>query len=331
MKAWVIDAGDGSAPAQASLRFADVEEPRAGAGELLLEIRAVGLNRADLSRRAGHYERIATRPPAPIAGLEAAGTVMAVGPGVEGFSPGDRVMGMPSGAYAERALLDARLAMRVPAGMAWTDAAALPVATFTAHDALVTAGRLRPGDTVLVQGASSGVGIAALQIARWLRAARVIGTASSPSRIEALRAYGLTDGIERPGAVAEQVMAITGGRGADVVIDMAGGGAIADSLGACALGARWVQVGRMGGPRGEIDLDLLSRKRVSLVGVTFRTRGVVEFAAVVRNAEHDLSAALAAREIAMPLSAVFPFAEAESAQQAMRSNEHLGKIVLQMP
>jgi NADPH:quinone reductase-like Zn-dependent oxidoreductase len=123
MKAWVIDAGAGSAPGQAALRLADVDEPCAGAGELLVEVRAVGLNRADLSRRAGHYERIATRPQQPIAGLEAAGTVIAVGPDVEGFALGDPVMGMPSGAYAERALLDARLAMRVPAGLAWTEAA----------------------------------------------------------------------------------------------------------------------------------------------------------------------------------------------------------------
>jgi NADPH2:quinone reductase len=325
MKAWVIE----NDPAGNRLEWREVPEPRPGPGELLIAVRAVGLNRADLSRRAGHYERIPTRPPAPIAGLEAAGEVIAIGARVEGFRVGDRVMGMPSGAYAQQALLHARLAMRVPKNLSWTDAAATPVALFTAHDALVTTGRLRQGSRVLVQAAASGVGIAALQVARELGASAVLGTAGSAAKFAELARFGLTHGIDyRTEPVGERVLALTNGDGVDVIVDMVGADAAAANLQAAAVGARWVQVGRMGGTVAQIDLDLVSKKRLSLIGVTFRTRDVDEFAAVVRDAERDLGPAIAMGRFAMPIARTFAFDEAVRAQEFMRTNAHFGKIVL---
>lgn len=325
MKAWVIE----NKPLGNRLAWCEVPEPRPGQGELLVSVRAVGLNRADLSLRAGHFERISTRPPAPIAGLEAAGEVIAVGADVNEFRVGDRVMGMPSGAYAQQALMHARLAMRMPENLSWTEAAATPVAMFTAYDALVSIGRLRHGDRVLVQAAASGVGIAALQVARELGASVVLGTAGSSEKLVELARFGLTHGIDyRSEHIGERVLALTNGEGVDVIIDMVGAGAAAANLQSAALGARWVQVGRMAGSLAQIDLDLLSKKRLSLIGVTFRTRNIDEFAAVVHGAERDLGPALSAGRFAMPVTRVFGLDEADRAQEFMRKNLHLGKIVL---
>lgn len=324
MKAHVIEDA-GGAPV---LRWREVADPRPGPGELLLRVRAVGLNRADLLRRAGHYERIATRPEAPIAGLEAAGEVIALGDGVEGFAVGDRVMGMPSGAYAEQALLHHRLALKVPDALGWERAAALPVALFTAHDALVTAGAMRPGDAVLVQGATSGVGIVAVQAARALGASRVIGTTTSADKLGPLSALGVDSAVfARPG-FADAVLQATGGVGVDVIVDLVGASAAAGHLACAAVGARWVQVGRVGGAKAEIDLNELSRKRIALVGVTFRTRDVDAFAQVVHRAWHDLGSAVLSGAVVSPVDRTWPLAQAAEAQAWLATNRQFGKVVL---
>lgn len=326
MKAWLIEQKDG----RAQLRFADLPDLAPGPHDLLLAVRAAGLNRADLGRNAGHYERVATKPPHPIAGLEAAGEVIAVGSAVSGWSVGERVMGMPSGAYAEQALLDHRLAVRIPDRLSWVQAAALPVALFTAHDAVVGNGRLQGGETIFIQGAASGVGIAAAQIARMLGAGIVAGTASA-AKIPHLAAVGITHPIDyAQGAVAETLLAATNSEGAHVIIDMIGAKAIDDHLALAAVGARWVQIGRMGGASGALDLDLLSKKRLQLLGASFRMRSVEQFAALVHKAWGDLGAAVAAGGIAMPVDRVFPLAEAYEAQRAMRENRHFGKFILEV-
>lgn len=325
MKAWVIEKKDDAA----RLAWQDLPDLVPGPGELLVRTRAVGLNRADLMLNAGHYARIATRPPQPIAGLEAAGEVIGMGAAVTGWKHGDRVMGMPSGAYAEQVLLHHRLAAPVPASLSWSAAAALPVALFTAHDAIVTNGRHRAGESVFVQAAASGVGLAAVQIAR-MRGAPVIAGTASAAKLERLRALGLTHGIDyAQGGTAEAVLAATSGRGADVIVDMIGAKAIDEHLALAALGARWVQVGRMGGNAGAVNLNEVSRKRIALIGVTFRTRDVDEFATVVEAAWRDFGVAVAAGRFIMPVEAVYPLAEADRAQAAMRENRHFGKFVLE--
>lgn len=321
----LIEPGAGGA----ELRLQQVPDPRAGPGELLLAVRAIGMNRADLLLRAGHYERIPTRPPAAIAGLEAAGEVIAIGDGTVGFKIGDRVMGMPSGAYAEKVLLHHRLALRVPNGFSWEEAAALPVALLTAHDALISNGNLAPGEHVLVQGATTGVGILAMQIAKLLGARCVIGTSRTAAKLARLAPYGLDVGIDTGKEdFAKRVLDATADHGADVIIDLVGASAAAGHIACAALKARWVQVGRVSGAKAEIDLNELSRKRIRLVGVTFRTRSLDEFAQVVSAAERDLGTALAARTIISPVDRVFALERAGEAIAYMRSNAHLGKIVL---
>jgi NADPH:quinone reductase-like Zn-dependent oxidoreductase len=315
--------------AGAELRWQEVPDPQPAPGELLVAVRAVGMNRADLLLRAGHYEGIATKPPAPIAGLEAAGEVIALGEGVTGFRLGDRVMGMPSGAYAEKVLLHHRLALRVPAGFSWEEAAALPVALLTAHDGLVSNGSLARGETVLVQGASTGVGIVAMQIAKYWGASVVIGTSTSADKLARLAPYGIDVGIDtRREDFAQRVLELTADRGADVILDMVGAGAVAGHLACAAVKARWIQVGRVSGAKAEIDLNELSRKRLRLIGVTFRTRSLDEFAGVVAAAERDLGAAVAARRIVSPVDRVLALDAACEAHAYMRSNALLGKIIL---
>jgi NADPH2:quinone reductase len=328
MRALIVEPGgpgDGDGP---RLALREVPEPTPGAGELLVDVRAIGLNRADLLLRPGHYERLATRPPAAIAGLEAAGVVLGVGAGVRGFSPGDRVMGMPSGAYAERVLLHHRLALPVPSALPWERAAALPVALLTAHDALATAGRLRPGETVLVQGATSGVGIVAVQAARLLGATRVFGTTTSPDKRARLAALGVDGVLDARGDFGAALLEATGGSGADVIVDLVGAPAAAGHLRAAALGARWVQVGRVGGAVAQIDLNELSRKRLSLVGVTFRTRDLEQFAEVVAAAWRDLGAAVADGRLVSPVDGTWPLADAARAHDHLRANRQFGKLVL---
>ena len=306
----------------------DVPEPRPGPGELLVAVRAIGLNRADLLLRAGHYERLSTRPPAPIAGLEAAGEVIGLGPDVSGFAVGDRVMGMPSGAYAQRALLHHRLALPVPAHLSWEAAAAIPVALLTAHDALATAGRLRPGDAVLVQGASSGVGIVAVQAARLLGASRVFGTTTAATKHARLGTLGVDAVFDARGDFATGVLEATGGAGVDVIVDLVGASAAEGHLRCAAIGARWVQVGRVGGAVAPLDFNELSRKRLSLVGVTFRTRDLDAFAQVVSAAWRDLGAAIADGRLVVPVDGVWPMDEVGQAHARMRRNEQFGKLVL---
>ena len=331
MKAWVIEK---NAAGKSQLDLTDVPDLVPGPNDLVLRTRAAGLNRADLGRNAGHYERIATKPPHPIAGLEAAGEVLAVGSAVHGWAEGERAMGMLSGGYAEQVVIDHRLAVRVPQALSWTQAAAIPVALFTAHDALVSNGRMQEGEAVFLQAASSGVGIAAAQIARARGAAVVAGTGSA-AKLARLAAFGVTHGIDYAagaalGNAAEAVLRATGGAGADVIIDMVGAKAIADHLAMAALGARWVQIGRMGGVAGMIDLDMMAKKRISLIGVTFRSRDVEEFAAVVDAAWRDFGGAVAAGRFAMPVAQVFPLADAARAQDLMRENRHFGKFILEM-
>jgi len=326
MKAWVVVTTDG----KKRLDWQEVAELRPGPEDLLIAVRAAGCNRADQGLNAGHYEQVRYDLPAPIAGLEMAGEVIGMGAEVRGFQIGDRVFGMTSGSFAEQALIRHQVALVIPDGMSWEDAAAIPVSCMTAHDGIVTNGRVQRGDLVLIQGASSAAGIAAIQIAKRFGARTVIGTAGSRDKLAFLaERYGLDVGIDyRTESFAERVLAVTDGSGADVILDMVGASALAGHLASAAVKARWVQVGRMGGTRAEIDLDLLAKKRIQLIGVTFRTRSLDEMAAIAHAMARDLLPALARREIVSPIDRVMGLAEADRALAYMRDNTLLGKIVL---
>ena len=324
----VVEAGGSKA-----IEVQTVARPVPGPGEVLVRVRAAGLNRADLALNVGHFRNSGAALGAAIPGVEFAGEVVESGPGVTGFAPGDRVMAMGQGAFAEFAKIHHRLLIRVPAGVEFIRAATAPVTLMTAHDALVTRAGLRQGDTVLVQAATSGVGIVACQIARMRGAALVMGTSRSAQKIARLQSARMGPDVAiNPDTenTAERVMALTEGRGADVVIDMLGGSCLNDNLHAAALRGRIVMVGRMGGARGDLDLDRMALRRLTLIGVTFRTRSVDEIAEVASAMDLDLAPALASGSLNWPVDKTVALADVAQAYAYMRSNAHAGKIAIRM-
>jgi NADPH2:quinone reductase len=304
-------------------------EPRPN--ELLVRVKATALNRADLFQRQGTYPRQAKAgdDKVTIAGLEAAGEVAGMGADVVGFSIGDRVMATCTGGYAEFVAVDHRLAMPVPAKMIWTEAATIPVSYMTEHNALITNAGLQSGESVLVHAASSGVGIAAIQIAKLFGAKPVIGTGSVPAKFEVLRSLGMDLGINhRTEKLADTVLAATGGRGVDVIIDHIGGPVLDENLRCMALRGRLVSVGRLAGITGELNLDLMALKRLHLIGVTFRTRTLDERIAIARACVADVLPALTDGRLRPLIDRVFPLDQALEAQAYMTTNAQLGKIVL---
>jgi NADPH2:quinone reductase len=314
------------------LEVRDVPRPVPGASEVLVRVRAAGANRADLSMNVGHFRGAGATLTAPVAGLEFAGEVVETGNDVAGVKAGDRVMAMGQGAFAQYAKIDHRLLIPVPKSFSWQQAATAPVAFMTMHDAVVTNGRLRAGESVLVQGVTSGVGLAAFQIAQVKGAQPVMGTSTSAAKLAALQAQGLDVGINTQSEdVVARVSKATAGKGADLVIDMIGGPVINQNMQAAAVRGRIIDVGRMGGLKGEIDLDLHSLKRISFIGVTFRTRTVDEIQTIIRLMVDDIWPDVDKGRIRLPIDRVFALDDIADAYAHMRGNAHLGKIVIEMP
>jgi NADPH2:quinone reductase len=314
-----------------TLELRDMPKPEPRPNELLVRVKATALNRADLFQRQGTYPRQvkAGDGKMTIAGLEAAGEVAAMGADVVGFSIGDRVMATCTGGYAEFVAVDHRLAMPVPPKLSWTEAATIPVSYMTEHNALITNAGLQSGESVLVHAASSGVGIAAIQIAKLFGAKPVIGTGSVPAKFEVLRSLGMDLGINhRTEKLADTVLAATGGRGVDVIIDHIGGPVLDENLRCMALRGRLVSVGRLAGITGELNLDLMALKRLHLIGVTFRTRTLDERIAIARACAADVLPALTDGRLRPLIDRVFPLDQALEAQAYMTTNAQLGKIVL---
>lgn len=326
MKAAVIvkaDAGN-------QLRIENVQDPVAAPNQLLVRVRSIGLNRADLGLKIPPNKGASATPPAAIPGMEMAGEVIEVGPEVRNFKVGDRVMAMASRSYAELVVVDARLAMKVPSSYTWEEAAGTPLAMMTAHDALVTNGRLQRGESVLIQAATSGVGLATLQIAKHKGAKLVIGTSTNDEKLKRLMDLGLDVPVNaKQGSVLERVREATSGSGVDVVIDHIGAQVLADSMKALAVRGRLVQVGRLGGSMAnEVDLDLLALNRIHLIGVTFRTRSPDEVAALVKAMVTDIGTAMEALKFRPVIDRVFPLDAVAEAHRHMKSNAHFGKLIL---
>ncbi|EHP39836.1 zinc-containing alcohol dehydrogenase superfamily protein [Cupriavidus basilensis OR16] len=247
------------------LQIVDVPTPVPADGEVLVRVRASGLNRGEINmvRRA--------RSGVPItAGVEFAGEVAALGAGVQDWQPGDRVVGHGSGGQAEYVVANPLALMRIPNALPWTKAAAFPNVFITAHDALVTNGQLKRGETVLVNAASSGIGLAAIQIAKALGAGMVIATSRSAAKIQKLKQLGVEHAIDisKQGQV-EAVMALTGNRGVDIIIDSVGGTVFEANLDSLAVQGRLINIGRLGSSTATINLEQLWLKRLKLIGVTF--------------------------------------------------------------
>ena len=231
-----------------TLELRDLPKPEPKPGELLMRVRATALNRADLYQLKGTHPT-QSRGSFTLAGLEAAGEVAGIGENVPGFRIGDRIMATCAGGYAEYAVMDHRLAFPVPDRLSWEEAATIPVAYMTEHDAIVTNGRLQPGETVLVHAASSGVGVAGVQIAKLCGARMVMGTSGSEAKIAALKNWVSTwASITAAEKFADAVLAATGGAGVDVIIDHVGGTYLPENLRCMALKGRLVSVGRLGEP-----------------------------------------------------------------------------------
>lgn len=309
-----------------------VEVPEPGPGQVLVRVRAAGVNRADLYMLEGSYTAGTAITSTFIAGLELAGEVAGLGPGVTGFEIGDRVMGTTLGAFAPYALADHRHLVPVPDGLAWSQAAALPVGLTTEHDALVTQAGCTAGDKVLIVGATSGVGVIGVQLAKALGASVVIATTTSASKADALRAVG-ADVVVNTATddLADAVKAATEGAGADIVLDHIGGEQFADLLAATRVQGTIVNIGRLAGPKATIDLDQLAFKRLRLQGTTFSIRTNEERGEVAAALVAHVLPAVAAGRIRPVVDRVFPLDQAQEAADLLRANAVVGKLVLSMP
>ncbi len=311
------------------LTFADVARPVPGADDVLVRVRACALNRADLGMLAGRMH--GTHGGAgTVLGLEWAGEVIECGANVTHVKPGDRVMGSGKGAFAEYAVADRGRVSPLPqAAMSFEQATTLPIALQTMHDALVTNGRLQPGESVLIQGASSGVGLMALQIAKLMGAGFVIGTSTTAGRRSRLSEFGADLAIDsRDADWPAQARAATGERGVDLIVDQLAGSAANQNLAAAALRGRIVNVGRLAGTHAEFDFDLHALKRIHYIGVTFRTRTVDEVRRINELMLADLWPHLQAGTLALPIAQRFAFDQLGEAFACMKANQHFGKIVV---
>jgi NADPH2:quinone reductase len=269
--------------------------------------------------------------PADIPGLEYLGTVDALGVGVRERKVGDRVYGIVAGgAYAEAVVVHARETARVPEGLSDEDAAAVPEVMLTAYDALVLQGGLTPGDTVLVHAAGSGVGTAGVQLARAL-GCTVLGTSRTADKLTRCKELGLTHGfVPEGGRFADAVLAATGGRGVDVVLDLVGGPYLPETLRACALGARVLLVGLTAGRNAELDLGLLLTKRIRLQGTTLRARPLEEKIRAAQALEKNVGAWLTEGRVKAVVDRVFALEEAPAAHAYLASDASFGKVLLRV-
>jgi NADPH2:quinone reductase len=309
----------------------ELPKPEPAPNEILIKVRASSLNRADVGVAAGQQHGRVGGIGARL-GLECSGEVEAVGGEVTHFKPGDRVMASAPGGYAEYAVTDAGRAHRIPGNnMTYEQAACFPVALQTMHNAVVTAGRLKRGETLLIQGASSGVGLMGMQIGKLMGASTVMGGSTNAARRARLKEYGCDLPIDTSDPRwPEEVKKATGGKGVDVIVDMVSAPVANQNLeAACVLG-RIVNVGRLGGQKGEFNFDLHALKRIDYIGVTFRTRSPEEVREIVKLMRADLWPAVEAGKLSLPIDKTFPLEKVAEALAMMKANQHFGKIVLTM-
>jgi NADPH2:quinone reductase len=305
----------------------DIDPPKPKPTDILVKVKAIALNRADLGAARGDTSHGAAAGK-PI-GSEFAGEVIEVGAEAGDFKVGDRVMCHSPGSHAEYAVSDYGRAMKVPEGMAFEQAATLMIGLDTLHNALVTAGRLKAGESVMVQGASSGVGLIGLQIAKLMGAKFVVGSSTHEARRARLKEFGADLAVDtRDPAWPEQVLKATGGAGVNLVVDLLSGPTVSQTLQALALRGRIVNIGRLAGMKAEFDFDTHARKRIDYIGVTFRTRTLEESREVTARMRADLWEDVKAGRIRIPIDKTYPFAEVRAAHDRMRANQHFGKILL---
>lgn len=305
----------------------EVPDPAAGAGQVVIEVVAAGVNRADVMQRMGFYPP----PPgaSPLPGLEVSGRVVEVGAGVTGWSVGDEACALlDGGGYAERVAVPAGQLLPIPDGVALRDAAALPEVACTVWSNLVDVARLAPGETVLVHGGTSGIGTFAIQLAK-ARGCRVAVTAGTPEKLAFCRELGADVAVNyREDDFVEAVREATDGRGADVVLDSIGAKYLSRNVDVLATGGRLVVIGLLGGRKGELDLAALLGKRGSITATSLRARDADDKARIVAAVRDEVWPLLADGSVRPVVHSTHPLAEAAAAHREMESSTHVGKILL---
>jgi putative PIG3 family NAD(P)H quinone oxidoreductase len=309
------------------LQWTEVPDPVPGPGEVLVDVIASGINRADLMQRQGFYPPPKGAPPYP--GLECSGTIAALGPGVTGWEPGDAVCALlAGGGYAEKVAVPAGQLLPAPASVSLTQAAALPETVCTVYSNVFLGARLQAGETFLVHGGASGIGTTAIQLAKWA-GATVAVTAGSAEKLEACRELGADITINYHDEDFVQALKdATGGRGADVILDIIGAAYLARNIDALAPDGRIANIGLQGGARAELDLSKLMVKRGSFSCTTLRSRPPEQKAAIVHDVREHVWPLVEAGEIRPVVYRELPYTEAPEAHRIMDSSAHIGKILL---
>ncbi|MBB5503528.1 zinc-binding dehydrogenase [Paraburkholderia sp. MM5384-R2] len=311
-------------PDGGKIEIQDIPVPQVGAGQVLVKVRAAGLNRGEINQaRELRSGNVIT------AGVEFAGEVAEVGDGVNGWRKGDRVMGHGRSCQAEYVISDPLALMPIPQNLSWIDAAAFANVFVTAHDAVVTNGQLRKGESILINGASGGVAMAAIQIASVLGAKPVIAMSRSAAKLDKLARFGVDVGIDSSReSQVDAVMAATDRRGVDVIIDTVGGPVFEANMECLAVKGRLVNIARLGSATAQIDLTKLWLKRLKLIGVTFRTRTEQERLECIQACARDLLPLLEAGRLGLPIDRTFSIDAIADAHAYMQLDQHVGKIVL---
>jgi NADPH:quinone reductase len=320
MKAYVYGAN--------GAEITEIAKPSPKATQVLVRVQACGLNRADLGMTKGHVHGSAGGV-GTVLGMEWAGEVAEVGSEAKGVKVGDRVMGSGAAAFAEFTLADHSRLFRTPSNMNFEEACTLPIALTTMHNAIVTVGGLQAGQSVMIQGASSGVGLMGLQIAKLKGAGLVIGSSTDASRRARLKEFGADLAVDSsdPGWV-DQVLKATGGEGVDLIVDQISAPVANQNLKATRVKGRIVNVGRLGGTHADFNFDLHAARRINYIGVTFRTRTIEEIREIFDGVRKDLWPAVESRKLQLPIDRVFAFDDIGKAFEHMEANKHLGKIVV---
>lgn len=312
------------------LHVEDVEEPGLGPTRVKVAVKATALNRADLLQRIGRYPPPRGVDPR-IPGLEFAGVVEETGPEVSDVKPGDRVMGLlGGGGYAAKVTTEERLLLPIPESLSFEEAAGVPEVFATAYDALLLQLNLRMGERLLIHAVASGVGLAALQLAK-TAACTVLGTAGSDEKLERAREFGLDVGINyRQADFAETVSHETGDRGVDAILDLVGAKYWEKNLSALARRGRLILVGLVSGAKAETNLSLILNKRLTIIGTVLRARSLEEKISLTQSLRRHVIPLFEAGRLRPVIDRVFELEQAAEAHAYMESNANMGKIVLRV-
>jgi len=324
MKCYYIRSFDGSTV----LEPRDAPVPQPMRGEILVRVRAASLNRGEILAGIRLHRADVPQP----AGGDCAGEVHSVGEGVAAFKPGDRVLGRARGSFAEYVAMSAEQAARVPPRLTWEQAAAIPIVSVTAYEILWRYGGLKPGETLLVAGAASGVGVVCVQAGKYL-GATVIGVSRSAEKLGKLKRLGLDVSIQAPGSgFSDKVLQATAGKGAHLAANLIGGSAFPDCLRSLANQGRLAIVGYVDGKlKAEVDLEAVHGKRLHIFGLSNQLLSPAQRAEAMRGFARDLLPAFAEGRITPLVDRVFSFDELPAAKTYVESNAHLGKVVVRMP